>query len=347
MSQVLSIERQLDPEEPATYLFSVENSAPDAPVVVSYPLSGLTTFTASHFWDTTSPPVHGSAPNQYYFADQFARVVVQTAATSLVVEAVPLASGSYSEISIWVNGVYNQTLTFTGTINTKQQLTATLPAGAKTVELVNDAYITAVSATAYAILPTPTTVASRLVEWGDSIARGYYASPFGVSHMPKGIRNSGKFEGVTGISNAGDALYYYRTNIPALVTLILSRFADCPSGTRVLFLEMVTNDYGLDLWSASSWATSYASLLDQLHTADPSLQIVCNKGFTRSATGAQAVNGSTFANFQAGVVSAVAARSSYCRVLDVTALTTGDLADGLHPNNGGHDKIAAAFVAMF
>lgn len=318
--------------------------------VMPYSLSGLTTLSAAQFWDTATPALAGSAPNQYYLTDAFARVVVLTADTSLIVEAVGRATGAYSEVSIWVNGVYNQTLTFafSGGSGTKSQQTATLPAGAKTVELVSDSQsITAVSATSYDITPAPATVASRLVEWGDSIGRGYYATPFAASHMPSGIRQSGRFAGCTNICNPGDELFNYQSAIPALVTFILARLADCPAGLRVLLLEMITNDYGLDHWSAPSWAPVYASLLDQLHAASPALQIVCNKGFLRSSTGAQPTHGSTYADFQSGVVSMAASRSGYCRVLDVPALTGGDLVDGLHPNNAGHDKIAAAFVAMF
>lgn len=309
-----------------------------------YSLSGFTTIVPAQFWDTATPALSGSAPNQYYRCDWFSRVVIQTSSTSLIVEAVPLGSGAYDEISLWVNGVYNQTLTFTGAINTKQQLTATLPAGDKIVELVNDAFLTGISAASYTIQLPPVAVASRLVEWGDSIGRGYYASPFGSSHMPNGIRQSGRYGGCTNLCNPGDALFNYEAAIPALVTFILARFADCSAGTRVLFLEMVTNDYGLDQWSASSWAPVYASLLDQLHAADPALRILCNKGLARTDIGAQPVHGSTFADFQSGVVTAASTRS-WCQVLTVPSYTTADLVDNVHPNNGGHAKIAAAVVA--
>ena len=107
--------------------------------------------------------------------------------------------------------------------------------------------------------------------------------------------------------------------------------------TKKLFIEYGTNDFALDSTAANTFETWYGNLLDAVHTLDSSITIYCLSPLIR------AVDGALLDSYRTSIANLCAARSSYCiHIAGKTLLTTGDLADGVHPSTAGHLKLRNA-----
>jgi lysophospholipase L1-like esterase len=319
------------------------------------PLTGFSSVVPSQVWDNKTSALAGSAPNQYYPWDPFSRVVLTGAFTSLTVEYVAIASGVTDALAVLVNGAWTQTITANSfAYGVKVQQTITLPAGVNTVEIVNDpnVWVTGVSATGYDFV-LPVAPARRLVAYGDSIAAGYLAGPRFASYLPP-QRATGRWGGVTMRVAAGTTVYddtANGTNIGAIATALVLR---C-DGTleNAIYIEKVTNDYGLDHESAATFGTVYAGLLDAIHALNPSIQIYCQTPFHRSGeTTPQSIHGSTLADFGAAIVAAVSTRTTFATVIDgyaafsIAQVSAGG-GDGLHPGTALHAATATWLAGQF
>ncbi len=115
----------------------------------------------------------------------------------------------------------------------------------------------------------------------------------------------------------------------------------------IIWIELGTNDYGLNQGSAAAFATRYAALLDALHAELPDTTIYCQTPLTRGTESAN-TSGSTMADFRTAIGTAVTARSGYCVLVDGTAMLTypDDFGiDELHPTTAGQAVYGAAILA--
>lgn len=157
----------------------------------------------------------------------------------------------------------------------------------------------------------------------------------------------------------GDGTYSLGTSAlsstPGTAAASLGKAEDNPHTSRAAFVAKVaaaspskiwlaigTNDYGLNKWSAASFGTAYAALLDDLHTALPSATIYCQTPIVRSTETANG-SGSTLGNYRTQISTAQSTRTGYAVLVNgATILTTGDLDDGVHPTTAGHATYYAA-----
>lgn len=337
---------------------SLANIACSAASVVA--LSGFTASQDSWFADTKAFVVTGVAPNQYKAHDPFARVILLLpgTSTSLTIEAIELTA-AINTVGIWTSidpsgsGLtYNQSATFT-TAGIKQQQTVTLPVGTRYVELSEQAAITGISATSYTIVPVPLTVPRRMVGYGDSILVGNNAAPTQLGYLPLGIRHCGRFDAIIPYGVAGSSLYADSGNGVSIAAFAAAIVLRCQDGTteRVVYIQKVTNDFGLDLWSASSFGAMYGTLLDAIHAGDPTIKIVCQTCFHRGTETAQPIHGSTWADFNTAITTAVSTRTAFAKVIDASqAFTQAQITasgDGLHPTTALHAQIATWLREQF
>lgn len=119
----------------------------------------------------------------------------------------------------------------------------------------------------------------------------------------------------------------------------------------IVWLAIGTNDYGISggKWSAASFGTAYAALLDDLHTALPSAAIYCAAPIARIAPASEAANsfGSTLGDYRTQISNAAAARPSYATYADATSwVSAGNMnTDGIHPLAAGHTEYATQVKA--
>lgn len=330
--------------------------------------SGFAAADDSWFWDTKRYDITGSAPNQYTTHDPFSRALVSfpSATTALNVEAVAQNVFGFDTIDLYTSAdpfgrglTHNQTITFTN-YGVKQQIAVTLPAGTRYVEITEGAHLTGLSAAAYSLLPVPASVPRYMVAFGDSISVGNTAIPAQAGYLPGGVRHAPRFDGLIPYGVAGDTLFSETvngTNIPQLTTRLVSR---CSYGSteRALYIQIGTNDYGLDACSAATFQTIYGQVLDGVHAADPTIRIYCQTLFHRSAipTGGSVIegangHGSTWADFNAAITTAVSTRTPWAKVIDggdqLMTLAQITAAGGLHPNTALHAQIATNILPQF
>lgn len=295
----------------------------------------------------------------------FARIQVSTLADSCDITIFNDYSFAYlSQLGIYVNGVYNQTVTVLANSGS-QVKTVALPAGAKTVDFVNgpcsnfsntnaDASLTSCNGTWITSLDFNAAftqlfpaLTPKVVVWGDSIAVGDGAegTPTGAPQQkawPMQVRLAyGGQLAVEGwgarklFDDAGDA-----TKRARFVSLMVIH------NPSIIILACGTNDYGLNSWSASSFGTAYGATLDDLHTALPAAKIVAMTPFLRATETANG-SGSTLQDYRDQISAAAAARPSYVTRVDgryILDLAT-DFRDNPHPNGGGNTKIANYILA--
>jgi hypothetical protein len=101
------------------------------------------------------------------------------------------------------------------------------------------------------------------------------------------------------------------------------------------------NDIGQN-YQVSTAPSRLASLIDQIHTDEPDATILVSQLIVNAtaATESQVV---TFNNALPAIVSARNSATEHVALVNMSALTTADLADGLHPNDGGYAKMATAW----
>lgn len=255
--------------------------------------------------------------------------------------------GASTDLGVYIDGVYlgNAAPAADGA----STHTIVVPTGNKTVSITNGmqskpvatllgTFLKTIEANA-PLTQTNLTPANRLVIYGDSIASGHQGSPLTGSAWATKVRTS------SGSDSVAVEAWGYR-----------SLYDDCANGTlRAAFVSLIaayapakiwlaigTNDYGLNKWSAASFGTAYAALLDDLHTALPSATIYCQTPILRTTETANG-SGSTLGDYRTQIGTAQSTRSAYATLVDGTAfMTTASLTDGVHPSTAGHALYATA-----
>lgn len=301
----------------------------------------------SPVWLDSASPVTETG---YIRTSPFSRAKYQTTAQYVSVtgrSTISSTFNSFDQIGVYVNGSYHSSIdpsadgSFTGLVS--------LAAGSKTIEFVaglqsspsqtsviGSWFVSAKgSAAMTAVTESPS---NRLVIYGDSIAVGGNSTVPVRDGWPVLLRTERGAD-----STVVEAYGYRSLNLDAADGTKRAAFVAKIQAMNpaVLWLAIGTNDYGLNKWSAASFGTAYAATLDDLHAAMPSLLIYCQTPLLRTSETANG-SGSTLGDYRSQISSAVSTRTSYCTLVDGTAiLTTGQLSDGVHPTTAGHAAYAA------
>ena len=109
------------------------------------------------------------------------------------------------------------------------------------------------------------------------------------------------------------------------------------AGPRTVLLHIGTNDIGQN-YDVANAPARLSTLIDHIRTLAPNAQLFVAQ-ITPTANAANEVKTQTF---NAALPGIVAQKGPLTHLVDMhSAVTTADLADGLHPNAGGYDKMAA------
>jgi lysophospholipase L1-like esterase len=113
------------------------------------------------------------------------------------------------------------------------------------------------------------------------------------------------------------------------------------SAPRTILLHIGTNDMNQN-YDVANAPARLSALIDHIRTLAPTVEL-----FVAQITPvADATVEARVRTFNAAVPGIVAQKGPMTHVVDLhSAITTADLADGLHPNAGGYDKMAAAWFA--
>lgn len=299
------------------------------------------------FVDTSTP----TNQTNYWSTDGYARVAFTTFATQVTLGIWTNLTAAGEAIGVLVNDVYYVTVNCT--VNPGlTTVTVALPAGSKKVTLVNNgqglvggvvygAWLVSADFNDRTTQVTLST-ANSLTMIGDSILNGSDASPIhrdGVipylrSYWPGAVRS---------MAIAAAALADVGGTGTARTALVTSILANSPT---TVYIEHCRNDYGA--WSAASFGTAYADLLDKLHAASSSLVIYCQSSIVQAVETANGF-GNTLQDYRDQISSAVSSRTGYAHYINgATMLTLTDLqqapaADaGVHPSPAGALKYSQA-----
>lgn len=296
----------------------------------------------------------------YYETSAFSRLVVTTAATAVkvgfYVDADVYALGAtYSRVGVWDGSTFQSIQPTAAGWNTGA---LTLAAGTKTVQVVNGIRVGfappdppegshLINAVFYdtATLVGPTTPANRILVYGDSIATGSVADPITTNAWSMKLRQLYAPTGsVMQESWNGRGLFHDGVDAAARQAFVDHIAGYAPS---IIWLAVGANDYYRDggLWSAASFETAYADLLDKLHTALPNAAIYAQTPIVMTSEAANANFANTLGNYRTAISNACSGRAWATLVDGTTFVLTTDLADGIHPNNAGHTKVYDAVKA--
>lgn len=289
----------------------------------------------------------------FQLTSAFAHVDFQTTATSMDVSAFNNLYGYFpgdTEVGVYVNGEYNQSIEFSSA--GVHAAAIALPAGDKAVSLVNGlqsypagevvgTFVQSLTANA-PLTPITPPPSNRLLIYGDSISVGGNSStPTRDGWVP--LLRKGMWPDSVALEGWGHrSLWADAATAPARAAFVAKLAAYAPAR---IWLAIGTNDYGLNKWSAASFGTAYAALLDGLHAALPSATIFCQTPLLRTTETANG-SGSTLGDYRTQIATAVSTRTAYATLVDGTAImTTASLADGIHPTTAGHVLYASAVIA--
>ncbi len=306
-----------------------------------------TTYTVQQadLWDNGYDNV--AAPRQ----SNFARFVFTTDAASVTISGTTTIYNNYPQyahLGVSINGVNQSSLVFTangsqnfsvtlGTAGTTRTVEVTSGLQSKPGGSVLGSFIDSVTyaQTSNFNVSTPTT-GNRVLVYGDSIAVGGNATNTEYNGYVPLLRNTYGYRVM--LEGWGYRTLYSDINTAPLRSTFVSRLAGySPS---VIWIAIGTNDYALNSWSAANFGTAYAALLDDLHTAIPSVKIFCQSPIVRVNEGANSF-GNTTGDYRSQILTVCNARSSFTTYVDgSTLLTTSDLDDNVHPSTSGHAKYA-------
>lgn len=258
---------------------------------------------------------------------------------------------AYAKLEVLVDGVLTHTVSASanGAFSSGR---IPLAAGPKTVSIVSGlqsrpsgtvigTWFTSIRADASLTqsLPAPT---NRILFYGDSITVGGNATTPATQGYTQLVRSAYAPDSV-----AVEGYGYRTLEDDAIDATARGAFAAklAAYAPEIIWMAIGTNDYGLSAWSAADFGAAYAATLDALHAALPSAVIYCQTPLVRTTETANGF-GNTLGDYRTQISNAVSTRTAYATLVDGTAiLTTGDLADGVHPTTAGHAIYAAAVIA--
>ncbi|WP_406320024.1 ricin-type beta-trefoil lectin domain protein [Streptomyces sp. NBC_00519] len=192
----------------------------------------------------------------------------------------------------------------------------------------------------------PATV--RLMPLGDSITWGV-GSPSGNSyrsylwnqlsaegHAPDFV-GSGRNGTLSDPDNEGHSGWRI-DQIAGIADSVLARYRP-----NVIILEIGTNDLNGN-YQIPTAPDRLRALIDQITRAAPDATVLLGTVIV-STSGTEEANRPAFNARLPGIVQDAQAAGKHVRLVDMSALTSADLSDALHPNDNGFRKMADAFNA--
>ncbi len=298
----------------------------------------------------TSPV--STPPNQYSPGAFYRRLVADVTAgvTSCKIWAVPYNSGNNTtQVLAWQDNTYKTTLTYSGTLGTKQSQTLTFDGLSHVLELEEQAVITNITDV---IGGTITFRIANLPEIGvllesDSVGRGFNASDFSKSYFDivrHGLPANYGFTnwGVSGKSQIGNDAS--------------TAIARCFGTTK----NIVINTLGINNWNAGGSAPSYQTSLGNWVTTLASSGVIGLKILLVTLPNTNAIasiggttpagpnlSGSSVADFSNALLAVAAANPTICTVLNwgsIYPITPPGIysADGIHPTDLGMVSLATS-----
>ena len=183
----------------------------------------------------------------------------------------------------------------------------------------------------------------RLMPIGDSITAGYRSSTGNGYRGPlyPELINQGDALDFVGSQRSGvmfdpDNEGYYGDRIDQITGLINTELALYQP--NIVLLHIGTNDLGQN-YNVSTAPGRLASLIDQIIAADPNATVLVAQLICNSNAGVQSLINSYNSQIP-GIVQARVNAGKHVYTVSMSSLNTGDLNDGLHPNDGGYQKMA-------
>ena len=191
-------------------------------------------------------------------------------------------------------------------------------------------------------------VGLRLMPVGDSITAGWRSSTGNGYRGPLSDELSKQGDAIdfVGAQRSGDMFDrdsegYSGYRIDQIAPLITGELALYQP--NLILLCIGTNDMGQN-YQVSTAPARLASLIDQIVAADPTATILVAQLIPNSTAWVQS-DIDAYNSQIPGIVQARANAGKHISMVSMSALTTADLKDGLHPNDGGYQKMADAWDA--
>jgi lysophospholipase L1-like esterase len=271
-------------------------------------------------WITTNPSIYASYPTFSYL-----RVNIDG-----VNSYYQFVDTNYIEIGIGKGGI-NKTIEITEPGTTKPSTTI-LGCFITSIKIPDGFF--------YSVIDTDTPAIKKLFI-GNSITVGanstYLLNGFAIK-----FRDAGDNISVHGWGYGSITLL---AGTAGLRTTLVSQIDNLMDGTSAneLIIMLGTNDYAVDKPLLVDFQANYDALLQAINTARPDIVIKCVSPIVRTSEGANS-NGDTLPDFRTAISNACSGKA-YCEYIDGSALiTTGDLADGVHPDDDGHTALYNALV---
>ena len=112
---------------------------------------------------------------------------------------------------------------------------------------------------------------------------------------------------------------------------------------NVVLLDIGINDLGQN-YQVSTAPSRLVSLIDQIIAADPNVTVLVAQLIPNSTAWVE-TDVQNFNSQIPGIVQARVNAGKHVSMVSMSSLTTADLSDGLHPNDGGYQKMADNFDA--
>ncbi len=188
----------------------------------------------------------------------------------------------------------------------------------------------------------------RLMPMGDSITVGYQSNPengYRASLYSQLVGNGNPTDFV-GLYRNGDAFDPDHTGYQGGEISTLQGLADNALATyqpNIITLHIGSNDMNNND-QVSTAPNRLAALIDQIFADDPSVALIVAQLIPNGNAAVQdRIN--SYNSQIPGIVQARANAGKHIYMVSMSSLNTGDLSDGLHPNNGGYQKMANVFYA--
>lgn len=231
----------------------------------------------------------------------------------------------------------------------------TLPSGSKTVEITEDGTSkpssTVLGTYITGIYPQPLStntilqdeVDERLIFVGNSITNGGNAT-YLQKGFPMLFRDSSNYVNVYGWGYGG--IWDMAKDSATAQTTVnwIDSLADGTDSNKVIIC-LGTNDYGLNKMDSSDFADDYSFFLYLLNKQRSDIKIFAVTPLVRSSEGANTF-GNTLDDYREAIGVAATGKAYVTVINGKTILTTGDLADGVHPTTAGHLKVYEALKLL-
>ncbi|MGX6606742.1 ricin-type beta-trefoil lectin domain protein [Micromonosporaceae bacterium Da 78-11] len=186
----------------------------------------------------------------------------------------------------------------------------------------------------------------RIMPLGDSITDGYTVAGAYRTGLWQRAANAGRAvdfvgSGFNGPASLGDHDHEGHSGwrIDELDSNITGWLRT--SNPRTILLHIGTNDIGQNRDVANA-PGRLSTLIDHIRVLAPNVELFVAQLIPTSNAGNEAKT----QTFNAALPGIVAQKGPLTHLVDMhSALTTADLADGLHPNTGGYDKMAARWFS--